>query len=234
MYRSFTGANIPLANWPEIESFITSPERTTKVIESSAFSMAMVTRHSLGLRALKGSVVGLISDSISGAAAAATLRHLSSGGAKTKAFVISSTGNASLKTELDLCREAGVEVSSLIPKESDFTGCHSVIAGVFGGTNIESPYLTTLWESLNAMPLPVQSILPPIPDSNAKVPLIYAASTLFLGLPTDIPVHLKESLGRTYLCDISLPRIYSGSFGEETSGLFSEQPVVQIYPTENS
>lgn len=234
MYRSFTGINIPSTEWPELETFISSPDRTTKVIESSAFSMAMVTRHALGLRALNGSVIGLISDSFAGAVAAATLRHLTNGGAKTKAFVLSSNENQALRTELNLCLEAGIEISPLIPKESDFAGCHTVIAGVFGGSNVESPHLASLWESLNSMPIPIQCILPPVPNSNAKLPILYAASTLFLGLPTELPIELKEALGRTYLCDISLPKLHSGSLGEGGCGLFSEQPVVQIYQTDNS
>jgi len=201
----------------------------TKVIEASALSMAMVTRYALGASAINGNIIGLVTNTLSGAICVATLRHLINSGAKIDCYIFSDSIDGLVQNEIDLLAQSPVSISYNTPDEETLSSAHTIISGIFEASDLDSHKFNQLAEAINNSTVPVQSILAPC-CSKQTTP-IYAASTLFLGLPITFPNIDLDLLGRTYLCDISLsPKQYS-AYGLNSSALFSEQPVIKLHHT---
>jgi hypothetical protein len=229
-FKTFQGAELPYVSWENLMDFISDHRRTTRVVEASAINMAMVARHCLGLKALGGKIGGIVTDSLAGWITAATLRNLANSGAEVTALSISDAVSFNLKSELDLLAKTEAKILQLKSPENlkDF---HAVLLGILDSGTIIAKNNENIWQELNEKTVPVLSVLPPVADLSKSEPLVYASSTLFLGLPQEISPKLKDALGRSYLCDISLD-IGKSEQGSYPKGLFSEQPVVQIYQFE--
>ncbi len=205
---------------------------STHLSEATSLSMAMVVRYSLGYDANKGSVISIISDSLTGYVATATLRHLVNGGAKGKLVLADSNKKLSpeLSKEITLAQNTGVQI--ITPKEaiSQISEFHCAMIGIFGGECLANPYFDNLVEEFNDKTIPVHSIVFPTEDAIANQPKIYSASTLSLGIPLSETIKYYDFIGRHYLCDISIPQTIYQELGLKNCSLFSEQPVIKLLP----
>jgi hypothetical protein len=226
-FKTFQGTELPYLAWENLMDFIADHRRTTRVVEASAINMAMVARHSLGLKAMGGKIGGIITDSLAGWITAATLRNLANSGAEVTALSISDAVSINLKSELDLLSKTESTIIELQSPEQ-LKDLHAVLLGILDSGTLIAKNNENLWHELNEQTIPVLSVLPPVADLSRSEPLVYAASTLFLGLPQEISPKLKDALGRSYLCDISLD-VRGSEHCSYPKGLFTEQPVIQIY-----
>ncbi len=226
-FNTSKGEVLPCLDWHALMDFASDHRRTTRVIEAGAINMAMVTRHAIGASALNGRIAGLLTDSLAGWVAAATLRHLANSGAEVVGLTLNEPVSSNFKSELDLLNASGTKIIEM-SDDIDMTEYHTVLAGIIDSSSKIIQDNKKLWTSLNDNAIPILSVFPAIPEITKVEPLLYASATLFLGLPLIIPDSLKDILGRTYVCDISLDkRIDNKSEGKH---LFCEQPVIQIYP----
>ena len=216
----------------------------TQVAEAAGYSMAMVVRYALGLSAREGQVCVMASDNLSGLVALATLRHLVNGGAAGAALV---TGNPQMRSpeltaQLTPLAAMGVPIEELEPL---FTGgyleriladCHNVLWGASDISANAVPHLAGIIGVLNEGRTPVHAVeLPGGVDPDSGKPIgtaLFASSTLSLGAPLAGLSAGRDRVGRHYVCDISLPKDAFDRAGVVWSPIFSEQPVVQIFPVE--
>jgi hypothetical protein len=230
-FKTFSGTMVPNMEWTHLMDFVCEHSRTTRVVESAALNMSMVARHALGLKALGGSVGGIITDSVAGWITTATLRTLANNGANVTAFTLSDVVSVNLKSEVEFLKQSDGKVIEL--KSADqLEGFHSMLLGILDSGLQTRRAHRLIWDHLNESCTPVLSVLPPLSEIGESEPLVYASATLFLGLPQDISKDLKDTLGRSYLCDISLSR--HDTDGGCPVGLFSEQPVIQIYQVDGT
>jgi hypothetical protein len=140
-----------------------------------------------------------------------------------------------------------IELAALLSDGAEklLTHCHMTLYGLFSrewhaSAGAEAPSLfATLHEVLNEAATPVHCVECPgglNPDTGtAQTDVLYASSTLSLGLPL-LGLHAgREYTGRHYVCDTSCPRaLISAVFGAEAAEayprVFGEQPVVQVSP----
>jgi NAD(P)H-hydrate repair Nnr-like enzyme with NAD(P)H-hydrate epimerase domain len=222
-------------------SFGISPAQT---IEAASYSMAMVVRFALGLSAAGGQVCAVARDSMAGCVALATVRHLVNAGAKAQALVLLDDPNSAsleIQRQVTTLRHLGVQIPNLdsaneIDAFTQFLGeAHNVLFGTFGGTQSGDEFVQGLTELLNEERTPVHCIEAPAgidPDTGKAGPVpLYASSTLSLGIPYSGLYEGRDFVGRHYLCDISASAgLYEKHACTPLNGLFSDQPVIQIYP----
>lgn len=211
----------------------------THISEATSYSMAMVVRHSLGSYADNGVVLCIVSDSLAGFAAIATMRHLLNGGARGKIIIPDMTESLSenLHRELNMATKVGIEI---IPptkglkyineslKEGDSESIHCVVAGIFGGNSLVNDELNDYIDTLNNLAIPVHALVFPTEFPESDTTRLYCASTLSLGIPVEETITKKEFIGRHYLCDISMPQSLYQEVGLGNCNIFSEQPIVKL------
>lgn len=207
----------------------------TKTTEATAYSMAMVIRYALGSFAADGNVSALIGSKFTGAIAAATLRHLHNGGANCQASLLVDEEDLSIETvsEVDTLIKLGIPV---VRQSPDPSAIHTVICGTYSEKQDHSEIPNQLCQKLNESQITTHAIIAPpgidITNGNRSKESIFAAATLSLGLPLTATKVSADYVGRHYLNDISMPQTLYKGFGLADSALFSEQPVIRIYPIE--
>lgn len=216
----------------------------THITEASSYSLAMVIRYALGLSADMGKVCALAGNNLSGAVTLATTRHLHNSGSEISLWLINDGSELSqnITQELGILHAMGVSYQTISSRavtaeltafEQKVADSHNVICGMFDA-NGQTVADSAIINCLNELRTPVHCIDAPggvDPDSGkpGDTPL-FASSTLSLGTVYR-GLHAGETyVGRHYLCDISISRELYGGFGIDAASLFSEQPVIQIFP----
>ena len=219
---------------------------TLQIVESVAYSMAMVVRVALGLTAEEASVGVLYSDSLPGWIALATARHLKNSGCETRLVQcddqdLPSPTLSLLKKPLQFLNVIEYSFDQLKEKRElkPFLGsCHNLICGVsLANGKVPHDRAMQIIESLNENAVPVHSIDAPLgvnlDSGEAHEQPLYSSSTLSLGIPYKGLGIGNRYVGRHYLADISIPAELSKRIlGLELPTLFAEQPVIQIFPEE--
>lgn len=216
---------------------ITEPQ----ISEAAAFSFAMVVRHALGTFAKDGVVSALIGNSLAGAVVAGTLRHLANAGANVRAFVFDSEeAHAGTKVQLNILERLSLPIHLIKGKRElgdaldAFDGSHSILWALHGSPSAKSPLVQNIIERLNDHSVPVHALETPPginEDSGEKIgPPLFASSTMSLGMVLKGLDKGRDYVGRHYLCDALIPaRLYEEN-GLSIDQLFSEQPVIKIFP----
>ncbi len=212
-----------------------------QLTEASSYSMAMVVRYALGLFAKDGKVAVLVNNSLCGAVALGTLRHLVNAGAEGTVIIVEeSKASPDLELQLNAISKLSVEIeywsrsndSERLLKK--LGSCHNMLLGLFRPNLIISPILAELIDGINDLATPIHTLDAPlgldIESGKAGDKIIFASSTLSLGAPLTGLYAGSEYVGRHYLCDLSIPRKLYSKYGADLSPLFSEQPVLQIFP----
>lgn len=215
-----------------------------QIAEGAGYSLAMVVRYALGLDASDGDVSLLIRNGLPGMVTLAGARHLKNAGCSIEIILIDppehlDTAMHDLLAPLLAMGSPVHQAAALFADETlkgRLASCHNAISGLFSIDAPDFAERTALTEMLNDIRTPVHVVECPSgidPDSGAVItPPLYASSTLSLGLPLSGLLTGNEYVGRHYLCDISIPRaIYQRSQITSTT-LFSEQPVIQIFPAQ--
>jgi len=222
----------------QAERFDISPLQTA---EGAAYSLAMVVRHALGTFAKDGSVITLVGPGLAGAVAAATSRHLLSAGARVTVLpsVMEDSLPKAVANQLSILTRMGASMlpfSSIPALQPLLAGAHILIWGAYSAEVKSSPVIAGIIELLNESSVPVHTLeAPPGINENSgerSGPLLYASSTLSLGLVLAGLDAAREYVGRHYLCDTSIPHTLYSEQGVQPGEIFSEQPVLQIFPGE--
>lgn len=212
------------------------------ITEAASYSMAMVVRFALGLSASGGKVCAIAKDSLAGWVALATIRHLVNAGVEAQVLVVPEETGLSLEAgrQIDALRALGVALpdagsGDAMDEFTAFLGqAHNILMGAYVPGNSPEEFLLGICDVLNEDRIPVHCVeCPPGLDADSGIALpkaLYASSTLSLGAPLRGLNPGKEYVGRHYVCDISFSQALYASVGADLRQLFSEQPVVQIYP----
>lgn len=212
--------------------------------EAASYSMAMVVRAALGLSASGGKVCCVAKDTLAGYVALATIRHLVNAGVESQVLLLLDEGVA-VSPELTLQVTALEKLGVTLPDPGNaaemdaFTeflkNSHNIIFGVYSPDAPADEFITAVSELLNEEATPVHCIEAPpglnVEDGTAVAGALYASSTLSLGAPLRGLNQGKDFVGRHYVCDVSFSRALYTKYGADLTGLFAEQPVVQIFPT---
>ena len=214
-----------------------------QIAESAAFSMAMVVRSALGLHADQASIGILYNDTLAGWIALATARHLSNAGCSMTMVECSrieqpSTILTQLRQPLRALRLAELswqDIKKLGNLENFLSSCHNLVCGISGANPLSKQDKRSLTSALNEHSVPVHCIEAPLGidlnSGKASEETLYASSTLSLGIPYQGLAMGHDWVGRHYLADISLPfSTITEIIGRPFPILFSEQPVIQIFP----
>lgn len=213
-----------------------------QIAEGAAYSLAMVIRFALGHSARDGRVCVLARDSLSGWVALCCLRHLVNSGSTGLILhtADADTAGDNFKAQLDPLRALGVEEHVWTTKDQDnqmstiIGSCHNLICGLFDHSLGEAERYADIVEVLNNLQTPVHCIEAPIGidvDTGAKTTSpLYASSTLSLGLPLKGLFSGHDFVGRHYICDTSMPHSIFQRYTGSSEYIFSDQPVVQIFP----
>ena len=214
---------------------------TAQICECAAFSMAMVVRSALHLTAEGGRSVAFVSDCLPGWVTLATARHLINGGASVILFILSESGDVGDEFEAQLKPLMAMGVTPVVVEPGkmpeDFVAVTGQAHNVLCGLSVkDSPGCDPYIEALNEASIPVHSVYAPVgmnleSGTGMSEPL-FSSSTLSLGLPLDALYKGQDFVGRHYVCDVSLPQFLVESEGIEVPFLFAEQPVQQIFLTE--
>ena len=217
-----------------------------QVVESVAYSLAMIVRAALGLHAAESYIAVLYQDTLEGWIALATARHLVNAGSHTRliSYAISGSPSTMLLQLLKPLRFLGLPESDFdkLASRSEIndllSSCHNLLCGVSPDslTNAHNSH-SELISCLNDHSIPVHCINAPLGislhDGKPVGEPLYASSTLSLGIPFQALAAAHEFVGRHYLADISLPfSIIQATINAPFPCLFSEQPVIQIFPQE--
>jgi len=214
----------------------------TQIAEAAGYSMAMVVRYALGLSAQEGLVCVIARDGLHGLIALATLRHLVNGGAAGAALI--SVGETPRSPELEAQLKPliamGVPIEDLEPLyqggylDKILGDCHNVLWGASDPAANALPGLSGVIGVLNEVRTPVHAVeLPAGVDPDGGGPIgtaLFASSTLSLGAPLVGLNPGRDTVGRHYVCDISLTKELFEKAGVAWIPVFAEQPVVQIFP----
>ncbi|RMG42819.1 MAG: hypothetical protein D6719_05350 [Candidatus Dadabacteria bacterium] len=213
-----------------------------QIAESCSYSMAMVVRFALGLSAQDGQVCVFAADNLCGQIALATLRQLVNAGAKGLVFMCCDPDKASADTlqQLKPLKAAEVNISPLSSLESAsqlediIPSCHNVLLGLFDPIRHELEEFSPAVPVLNELSTPVHSVQCSYgvnPDTGKPCgEAIFSSSTISLGAPLQGLYYGDNYTGRHYLADISFSSAIYRTLGIEGPALFSEQPVIQIFP----
>lgn len=213
-----------------------------QICEAAGFSMSMVVRYALGLSAAEGRVCAMVEDTLHGCIALATLRHLVNAGSEGCAVLLcpADAQSTALRQQLTPLERMGVTIADAAPPfaneefTSFVTSFHNILCGWLSAGEELSPAHVELHQVLNELHTPVHTVESPPgihADTGEHHPsALYASSTISLGMVLPGLFHGREFVGRHYLCDISLPPAIYDSYAPELRGVFSDQPVVQIFP----
>lgn len=211
-----------------------------QLCEAAAYSHAMVIRFALGLYATAGEICVLARDNLCGYSALAAARHLVNAGARAKLVLLPGKRSETLERQLRPLRHSGLVPltwgDDLDPEgfERILLNSHNVVCGIYDGARPADPELDQLVDIMNEVETPVHALEAPLglhPDLGTAVSTpLYASSTLSLGCSLQGLWVGRDYVGRHYLCDTSFsPRLYT-AHAADLSQLFSEQPVVRIFP----
>lgn len=221
-----------------------------QLCESASYSMAMVARYALGLSAHGGQVCAVINDSIAGWVTLGCARHLATSGSRVRVIFLMDPENhgPELPHLLRPLQFLGVPTEhwSCYPDVDSITNllsdCHTLLCGLFKlpsdrqDDSVSAQTYSQFIDIFNEHQIPIHSVLAPLGvngDTGASDHPLYSSSTLSLGLPLSGLKPGAELAGRHYVCDISLHQSMVDKDDDIVvpDWLFSEQPVVQIYPT---
>ncbi len=249
-YKSDSGARIPAVGLKEfsamLDSLLELGVTTPQICEAASFSFAMVVRVALGLSAEAAKVVALVRSGLGSATTLAAVRHLVNAG--TAAHILT-VGDALEDPDIELqsrpLQKMGVPFTPWSGAADHdaaadlIASSHAALCGLFDVKAEPIPFIAEVSQVLNELRTPIHCVQSPIginPETGAKLsnPL-FASSTLSLGIPLTGLAAGKDYCGRHYLCDISFTEeIYRAKSTGDTGRLFSEQPVVQIFPEEQA
>jgi NAD(P)H-hydrate repair Nnr-like enzyme with NAD(P)H-hydrate epimerase domain len=213
-----------------------------QMCEAASYSMAMVARVALGLTADRAIVGALVSDSLSGWVALAALRHLANAGSECHIITVKAPAQAGVDYRLQMkpLEKMGLAVHSWENPDQNtdlsqlISKCHALICGLFSLKGEQEPLYKNVIDLINELNTPVHCIQAPLGincDSGARAgAAVVASSTLSLGVPLQGLHKAHDFVGRHYLCDISVTKELYLRQGGDLSPLFSEQPVIQIFP----
>ncbi len=211
-----------------------------QMVEACGFSSAMVIRFALGLSSSGGTVTALASDSFFGWVTLACARHLLNGGASVHLVVIpgrSATSEPWQRLLLAAERLGGHvhewNISQNCTEVAEkVESCHNVVCGLSDAGDTILPWTRKIIEFMNESAIPVHTIGTPLGLSPHRGPcgsdLLYASSTLSLGLPFEALYHDPDLIGRHYLCDMSWGLKRYTQLGFKGEPLFAEQPVIRL------
>lgn len=211
-------------------------------IEAASFSLAMVVRYALGLSAEAGNVCLLLQDGIPGCVVLATARHLLNGGSKATLILVEEEKSRSteLVSQLTTLERMGVQAQLWTSEKQNkefaeiVSRSHNVICGLYRFVAPVSPFLTSIVNILNEAKTPVHSVVAPlnvnVDNGTAFTCPLFSSSTLSLGAPLHGLDAGETYVGRHYICDISIPPALFREKNIDMPVLFSEQPVIQIFP----
>ena len=209
-----------------------------QAVEAASYSMAMVARYALGLSAQGGEVACIVSDSLPGWIALATMRHLANAGATGQIFVIGPARSDSFLLQKELLAKMSLkfadwQLGTVNEKVEYLSQCHNVIYGI---SDTPTEITLALNSALNELRTPIHCVMLPTgidPDTGkTSSGALFASSTLSLGAPLVGLFYGHENAGRHYICDISLTtNLYRQNGCPDLTPLFSEQPVMQILPS---
>lgn len=211
-----------------------------QMVEGCGFSSAMVIRFALGLSSSGGTVTALVSDSFFGWVTLACARHLLNGGASVRLVVIPerrATSEPWQRLLLAAERLGGHVHEWSTPQNSTevaemVESCHNVVCGLSDAGDTILPWTRMVVEFMNESAIPVHSIGTPLGLCPKTGPfgsdLLYASSTLSLGLPFEALYHDRDLIGRHYLCDMSWGLKRYTQLGFKGEPLFAEQPVIRL------
>lgn len=219
-----------------------------QIAEAASYSWSMVIRVALGLTASGAHLTAILTDSLAGCCAAATVRHLTNAGTNCSVIILGANKERSPqlsrqllpleRTEIPLeTWETPEQAQNLSERLEDY---HAVICGLYhhdseaACSTLEATIVETLCDQLNESQAPVHCLqLPTGVDANLgtrRGKPLFASSTLSLGLALEGLHSGHEFAGRHYLCDISFPPQLYKQTAPNLGGLFAEQPVLQIFP----
>lgn len=208
--------------------------------EAAAYSLAMVVRMALGMFARDGRICAVVDDSFEGSIAMAATRHLVNGGAAAELILLAppSTLSADASRQHSILQAMGIasqqvtETAEEGPLAQQISSAQHLIVGL--AHTVVHPHLAGLVELLNDANAPIHVLSVPCgvnPESGelTSSPL-YASSTLSLGVPLQGLSSAAELVGRHFLCDVSFTTPIYRTEGDDLSAIFSEQPVLQLFP----
>ncbi len=214
-----------------------------QVSEAAAFSFAMVIRHALGTFAKDGVVSAIVGSSLAGAVVAATARHLTNAGATLRVFVLDQEAlEPATKEQLTILSKLSVEVYQVRGRRGftdvvdSFDSAHTVLWGMHGSSRDSEEVSAQFTERLNEHTVPVHTVDSPPgidPTTGERVgTVLYASSTLSLGMVLSGLFRANTFVGRHYICDALIPATLYQAVDLSLGELFSEQPVIKITPVE--
>ena len=207
-----------------------------QIVEAAAFSMAMVIRAALGYSAAEANILALITDNIESRIVLATLRHLVTSHANAEIITLCPPSEET-KQQIAPLTKMGVNLTefkskaeaSKLPEYLD--DAHNVLFGLASqDTNELNNHIVSI---LNDNQTPIHCINCPYgvnpDDGTVTKPVLYASSTLSLGLIQSGLLTGNEYCGRNYLCDISIPQELYSEVNCPNLGLnFATQPVIRV------
>lgn len=213
-----------------------------QICEAVSYSHAMVVRFALGLSASGGNVCAIVRDSLCGWCALAVCRHLVNSGASATVIKVPEGGKPSDEMSRQLAALSRMKVPLDEWRNEDDSDRlastllehHNVICGLFALGEREPSIFEAICEVLNDIKTPVHTLEAPLgvdPDTGRHASYaLYASSTLSLGAPLGGLDAGRDFVGRHYLCDTSFTSEIYGAQGLDYSSVFSEQPVIRIFP----
>lgn len=210
-----------------------------QIAEAASYSLAMVVRFALGLSASGGKVCVVFNDSLAGEVALACARHLCNAGGNVVLLPFCTLSNASDELKHQLYTLGKMDISPSTPETLDLiqgymNHSHNLIFALYGGSVNSTFGMDEFVKLLNESQLPIHCIEAPYGVNSdtgaAEDEPLFASSTLSLGAPLKGLYTGSDYVGRHYVCDISLTSTIYRSMGEDLTPLFSDQPVVQVFP----
>ncbi len=247
-YRTDTGVLLPGVS-PEqhaallqalVQEYALSSEQ---ICEAASYSLAMVVRVALGLSADQAKVTGLAGDHINGWSVLAALRHLANAGTEARVMLVDAPlegGSENLARQLAPLRRMGISIEEWTgPQQNEgfssiLADSHAAVFGLFPPDGAAGAAVDRAVSLLNELRTPVHAVQAPtgvdLETGARRGTTLFASSTMSLGVPLRALAPGSEYCGRLYLCDISLPADLYRRVGPDIGRIFSEQPVVRIFP----
>ena len=216
---------------------------TAAVIESCAFSFAMIVRFALGLSTTGARSACIVNDTLAGCVALATSRQLINAGADVELIFAGSLDNVSqeIEQQLNILGAYGLPLTVWSdPNDSsniaDILGyCHNSMLGLNSIAGLKSEdidFVKSINNLLNEQSTPIYAAeFPTQVDMKTGKSLgtpLYASATVTFGLPVLGAEFAEDYVGRLYVCDSLIPKPLYEKYGFNCQELFSEQPVQQL------
>lgn len=205
-----------------------------QVAEGAAYSLSMVLRYSLGLSSAQAQLAMVVGNGLAGLVVLAAARQMQNAGAKVKVVIPGGGLDGDLIAAVNSAQRMGVEVFNEGEFATALGAVHAVVLGIVDISAGETAKCEEVVEFLNESSIPVHCVdVPPGVDlgtGQLGPSPIYAASTIAVGAPLAALYAAREVAGRTYVCDISIPKALYKIANTDLGQIFTEQPVQQIFP----